>query len=321
MKSQDEVVARFIGTQKRVLVAARDRAETHDMSASPDEQPQAFDVVCIRDFLAYATDMGPSLDDLLRMLKPGGTVIAVIPNALHGAVALRMLGGGFDFHLIGVEDESYVPFLTASTLRDLFLSCGLNVDAVERVRRGIFENAELLDGRTREDFDERLVAEIERDPESDTLQFVVKAHLLAPSERHHAIIRRLEQAHAQAFSTRRTLRARADEVVRLQSAIVAARRALEEYAIAPLPEPEPIRAAALAAPEVAAELQRALVRNEHLSQRADEAERQLAELLEGLIVATQAESARLALLIDTVQSSRFWKLKRLAARLLRRGQG
>ena len=43
----------------------------------------------------------------------------------------------------------------------------------------------------------------------------------------------------------------------------------------------------------------------------------LVDHLESAVADTQAESARLALLIDTVQSSRFWRGKRVLARLLR----
>jgi len=81
------------------------------------------------------------------------------------------------------------------------------------------------------------------------------------------------------------------------------------------------RASETAVGDVEADLARALARNEHLSERCDEAEHRLVELLKALIAATQAESARIALLIDTVQSSRVWRLKRRLAGLLGRGRG
>ena len=50
------------------------------------------------------------------------------------------------------------------------------------------------------------------------------------------------------------------------------------------------------------------------------AERRLLDQTEDTIADMQAESAQLVMLIDTVQSSHFWKLKRWLGRLLGRNR-
>ena len=54
-----------------------------------------------------------------------------------------------------------------------------------------------------------------------------------------------------------------------------------------------------------------------LHSRFDETRRQLFEQTNLFLAVTQAENERLALLIDTVQSSRFWQLKRVLGRVRR----
>lgn len=359
MESTHEVIARLVGKRKRVLdvaegsapitalpaasrctvIALRDPApDAPDLRKLRNEQP--FDVMVLHDAIEYLQAPDRTLAPILPLLAPGGYVVATIPNALHGGIMLALMSGALDFRSLGVEEESLLSFLTATTLGDLFLSADLRVVDVDRVKLGIFEKSPLLPSLTRGDFDRQLIAELERDPESDTLLFVVKAQPIAASERHRAIIDRFEETNAEAATIRRSALARVNEISRLRATITSMRKVLEEYA-SPMPaeavapglgdmlrgalaragtsvpalgpsSPHPVE-------EISAELQRAIVRNEHLSERVDESDRQLVELLEGLIVATQAESARLALLIDTVQSSRFWRAKRFVSRLLHRG--
>ncbi len=65
-----------------------------------------------------------------------------------------------------------------------------------------------------------------------------------------------------------------------------------------------------------AELEHALKRSEDLERRLQETSQSLIQQTENLIAATRAESERVMLLISTVQSSRFWKIKRGLIRIL-----
>lgn len=350
----ETIVARLIGKRKRVLdittgsgnlgellsqnictiVELRDDDLETAMLPKLHSEQKPFDVIVFRDILKYLPEPTTRLRELLRLLSPNGFVLATLPNALHGSILLALLSGAIDFRSLGIEDESYLPFLTASTVSDLFLAADLRVAEMERVKLGLFEKSDILPTLSYGDFDRQVIAEIERDPESDTLQFVIKAYPLAALDRHRAIMQRFETAHSEATAARRAMLGRVNEITRLRAAITTMRSALEACAMPPAtsvilpPSPadtlrDTLVQALPRAPEnhvedTTAELQRAIVRNEHLSERAEEAERRLAELVEGLIVASQAESARLALLIDTVQSSRFWRLKRWVGKVLHR---
>lgn len=352
----DAAIARLVGKRKRVLDVTSSRSHLDDAlarhectivelrdadfdGASPSKllaHQAPFDVVVLRDALRYIPQPTHVLAELVAALGPGGYVVAIVPNALHGAIVLALLSGDISVASLGVSDDAYLPFLTADTVGDLFLAAGLHLQQIERVQHGIFERSPLLPRLVRGEFDRRLIAEIESAPESDTLQLVIKAQPLNATDAHRAIVRRFEEGNKQSVASRRSMTSRMGELSRLRSTVAAMRSILEQY---PLPATSEngsssnrtdelrevlskavTQAASLRSNEaVSSELESAVVRNEHLSQRAEEAERRLDDLLRNLIVSTQSESARLALLIDTVQSSHFWRLKRWLGRLLHRG--
>ncbi len=353
-----EIVARMVGKQKRVLHVSCNDGTLADLFASNGctvvelEQSELgtaplaqllgegaiFDSIIFDDILKYLRDPEESLYELSRLLAADGSVIGTVPNALHGAILLALLTGALDFRSLGVDDESHLHFLTAATIGDLFLAAGLQVEEIDRIRSGAFGSSTDLPVPSRGGLDPQFIADIERDPESTTVQFVIRGRPLGESERHEAILKRIEATRAADAATRRTLSARDHEIATLRSTIASMRSLLESCSTAlasidsktPKPSTGDLgEALALAisrtrlpaaAEEISSELQRAIVRNEHLAERTDDAERKLADLMQGLIVATQAESARLALLIDTVQSSRFWQFKRWVAKLLHRGR-
>ncbi len=346
------IIARMIGKRKRVLdvgfgggsltkllspskcTVIEINEATLDTASLPQllGDEKAVDVIVFRDILKHLHDPTHALSEAGALLSANGYVIAPIPNVLHGAIRLALSAGILDFRSLGIGDESYLQFLTASTAEDLFLAAGLCIDEIERVKLGIFEKSDLLPDLSRGDFDPRLIAEIERDPENDTLQFIVKAHPLTGPEKQRALLKRFtianidDAAHRSLLESNReaeTLREilsalrsmladnalderRGDYLTRLNSLPTRTNRRMQKTGSLEHPQEG-----------VESELHRELVRNEYLAERVDEAEQRLVDMVEALIVTTQAESARLALLIDTVQASHFWRLKRWIGRVLR----
>lgn len=354
--TSDAVIARLIGKQKHVLDVTRAESdlaaavakndctvfEMREADADKARPPKVlaqqgpFDVIVLRDGLKYVPQPTHALATLVDALAPDGFMLAVVPNALHGAIVLALLSGDLNVESLGIADDTYLSFLTPDTIGDLFLAVGLHVERVERVRLGVFESSPLLPRLSRGELDQRLIAEIEGAPESDTVQLVVKARPLNAYDKHRAIVQRLHETLKQSSDARRSAASRTGEASRLRSTIAAIRSLLDQYPAvaasngeASLADGDDLRsilakAAERAASErsnaaLASQLESAIVRNEHLSERAEETERRLEDLLRSLIVSTQSENARLALLIDTVQSSHFWRIKRAIGKLLGRG--
>jgi len=111
-----------------------------------------------------------------------------------------------------------------------------------------------------------------------------------------------------------TLRETHDEMVKAQDEIVKAQSALEERESEAKLAVEHIAALESALKARDSEVEGAVKHIASLENRVDGLQNRLLEQTNQFLASTQAENQRLALLIDTVQSSRFWKLKRILGR-------
>jgi len=193
----------------RAVVADVDGASLSELIGE-----QAFDVIVLSDVIQYLRQPTRLLDGARDLLCEGGCVVAVIPNVSHGAIRLALLGGQFDRH-DDSNDEAGLGHFTAKTIDELFLSAGYRIDSLVRASLPIFDQTDSVPRIEREDFDPAVVAEIERDPESQTLQFVVRAIPLTNDAKHRAIAKRFLTTNTELSATFARLEKRDREIERL----------------------------------------------------------------------------------------------------------
>ncbi|MBV9149563.1 MAG: methyltransferase domain-containing protein, partial [Candidatus Eremiobacteraeota bacterium] len=166
-----------------VLIADLD--DVLPLTLFPNER---FDVAIFADILEHLRKPERLLAEVSRILRPGGYVIASIPNVAHGAIRLAMLKGDFDYQEIGILDDTHLRFFTRKTTEKLFEDAGFFVGDIRRTAAPIFEpSSELVPAVSRADFTDEVARKIEEDPEAQTVQFVVKAVPAgSPEARHDA---------------------------------------------------------------------------------------------------------------------------------------
>src|SRR3546814_14300058 len=81
----------------------------------PDEVGDGFDVVICADVLEHVRHPEALLDDIRGRLRPGGSVIASIPNFGHWYPRARVALGRFDYDARGILDRGHVRFFTKRT--------------------------------------------------------------------------------------------------------------------------------------------------------------------------------------------------------------
>jgi 2-polyprenyl-3-methyl-5-hydroxy-6-metoxy-1,4-benzoquinol methylase len=90
-----------------------------------------FDVVMFADVLEHL----PSPDGMLRLavngLKPGGIILASVPNVAHWSLRLKLLFGRFDYTETGLCDATHLRWFTQRTIRVLFNNHGLDILSLE----------------------------------------------------------------------------------------------------------------------------------------------------------------------------------------------
>jgi len=136
---------------------------------------ERFDAAICADILEHLRNPNRLLGEIAKVLAPGGALLASIPNIAHGAVRLALLAGNFDYQPFGILDDTHVRFYTLKSAVALLEDAGYRIEAISRTTAPIFDPAAFLVPMVaREDFLDA-AERVEADPESTTLQFVIKA--------------------------------------------------------------------------------------------------------------------------------------------------
>lgn len=142
---RDERGAQVVAIEPNLERATRARLEGLDVRHAEltDELLQAlgtFDVILFADVLEHLVDPAAVLRLTLAGLRPGGCVIASVPNVAHWTVRLALARGKFEYEPIGIMDATHLRWFTAATIARLFQSCGYRV-AEQTVSAGVWLNA------------------------------------------------------------------------------------------------------------------------------------------------------------------------------------
>ena len=156
-------------------------------------QGNSFDVIVFGDVLEHLRYPVRILDEARTLLRADGYVVASIPNIAHGAIRLALLRGDFDYQEFGILDETHLRFFTLKTVEELFLEAGYEIKQIDRTKLELFESSELTElvpNISRDEFSEETIAQVQRDPEFDTLQFVVQAFPMTDEAKLRTITKR-----------------------------------------------------------------------------------------------------------------------------------
>jgi len=85
-----------------------------------------FDCILYGDVLEHLRDPWQVLSDARDLLKPGGVVIASIPNVRHYTVWVDLVARGrWEYQDSGLLDRTHLRFFTRASILDLFARAGL----------------------------------------------------------------------------------------------------------------------------------------------------------------------------------------------------
>jgi 2-polyprenyl-3-methyl-5-hydroxy-6-metoxy-1,4-benzoquinol methylase len=97
-------------------------------------EEESFDVVLCLDVLEHMVDPWSMIHRIERFLKPGGTVIASIPNVRHLRVVLPlMVLGRWEYVDEGFLDRTHLRFFTRRSAIELITCSELAVDTVSEI--------------------------------------------------------------------------------------------------------------------------------------------------------------------------------------------
>jgi 2-polyprenyl-3-methyl-5-hydroxy-6-metoxy-1,4-benzoquinol methylase len=151
---------------ERVLIA-----DLNDPDAFADLAAE-FDFVLAGDVLEHLLRPHDVLRRAARLLRPGGGVVASVPNVAHADVRLSLMRGAWDYRLTGLLDDTHTRFFTLKSIRAMAAEAGLVITDMHRVRVPAFETELPLE---RDTVPTELLDYVLADPEAETYQFVFAA--------------------------------------------------------------------------------------------------------------------------------------------------
>jgi glycosyltransferase involved in cell wall biosynthesis/2-polyprenyl-3-methyl-5-hydroxy-6-metoxy-1,4-benzoquinol methylase len=134
-----------------------------------------FDVAVFGDILEHLRNPWKVLEQTKDFLNPSGYVVASIPNIAHGAVRLALLEGNFDYMPSGILDDTHLRFFTRKTVEELFEKTGYFIHGIDYTKLPLFEANPLIPCVRRENYDSEVINKLQKDPNQDILQFIIKA--------------------------------------------------------------------------------------------------------------------------------------------------
>jgi 2-polyprenyl-3-methyl-5-hydroxy-6-metoxy-1,4-benzoquinol methylase len=97
----------------------------------PPDVGSDFDVVLAADVFEHLPQPDRLLRELRNSLRPGGVVVASIPNFAHWYPRVRVLAGRFDYDRRGILDRGHLRFFTRASFERLAESAGYEVRRVD----------------------------------------------------------------------------------------------------------------------------------------------------------------------------------------------
>jgi len=140
LKSRLAVHVTGIEPHHESALAARTRLDhvVHGGAEAAAQQlaGQLFDCITFNDVLEHLVDPWETLRQVRPLLRPGGMVVASIPNVRHLSVSREyLLNGRWDYQLEGVLDRTHLRFFTRSSMCDLFATSGYEMVRQEGINR------------------------------------------------------------------------------------------------------------------------------------------------------------------------------------------
>lgn len=92
-----------------------------------------FDCVIYGDVLEHLIDPWRILERHKELLKPGGVIIASIPNVAHYRVVRMLRRKEWNYQDSGIMDITHIRFFSIKTIHAMFERAGLNITKVENI--------------------------------------------------------------------------------------------------------------------------------------------------------------------------------------------
>jgi len=86
-----------------------------------------FDAIVLGDVVEHLRHPQQFLEQVVKLLKPGGKILMSLPNVANIWVRLNLLLGRFNYSRVGILDETHLRFFTLESSKKIARDSGLDV--------------------------------------------------------------------------------------------------------------------------------------------------------------------------------------------------
>jgi methionine biosynthesis protein MetW len=90
-----------------------------------------YDFIVFADVLEHISNPAEIVIMAKEGLKPGGSILASVPNVAHWFVRMDLLFGYFDYQDCGIMDATHLRWFTRKTIREFFELLGFEITALK----------------------------------------------------------------------------------------------------------------------------------------------------------------------------------------------
>jgi len=109
---------------KKIIDVMTEEFEENYIMNFKESKVDFFDYIILGNKLQFSKDPWKLLKEIKKFLKPGGYIIATIPNAMHYSVIKGLLSGQFIYNKNSILNRNYNKFFTLSDIHKIFDECG-----------------------------------------------------------------------------------------------------------------------------------------------------------------------------------------------------
>jgi methionine biosynthesis protein MetW len=91
----------------------------------------SYDYIVFADVIEHLSNPAEIIIMAKQGLKPGGSILASVPNIAHWFVRIDLLFGRFDYQDSGIMDATHLRWFTSKTIRQFFERLGFEISAFE----------------------------------------------------------------------------------------------------------------------------------------------------------------------------------------------
>lgn len=132
-----------------------------------------FDYVLFADVLEHLSDPLAVIKKAETLLKLDGAFLVSLPNIGHNDIAIKLLGGNWDYTSLGLLDNTHIHFWGINNLDGFFAQAGMHITVKDCTNVPTLATEQFTDERVL--FDDSVFAVLKERAEGEIYQFVLVA--------------------------------------------------------------------------------------------------------------------------------------------------